>query len=71
MQTTENGSTPRTLGRADVAALIGRTLATVDNYRCKGIMPPEIKLPSGAVRWFEADIMEWLRSHQVEKVAVA
>lgn len=67
MQTTETNSTPRTLGRAEVAKLIGRGLATVDNYRQKGILPPEFKLPSGAVRWFESDILDWLRSHQVDR----
>lgn len=67
----QNTETPRTLGRADVAALIGRCLESVDSYRRKGIMPPEIKLPSGAVRWFESDILDWLRSHQVDRSAAA
>lgn len=58
-----------TVGRADVGKLIGRCLETVDNMRRKGELPEEIKLPSGAVRWFKSDIYAWLRKHQVKRGA--
>lgn len=71
MQTAETSTTLGTFGRADLSELTGRSLETVDNWRRKGILPPEMKLPSGAVLWFKEDILEWLRSHQVDRSAAA
>lgn len=50
------------LRRQDVLALLNVHRATLWRWRRDGVFPKPFKLPSGSVRWSEADVLAWLAS---------
>lgn len=58
-------TTLKTLTVSDLAALLGRSVATLksDVSRRPETLPPRLVVPgTKAVMWLEADVQEWLES---------
>ena len=54
------GASSALLRAADVAELIGSTVAQVRNMRARGQLPPPVKVPGLGVRWRRTDLEKWL-----------
>ena len=58
--------TTRFLRVSEVQARMGLARSTICVWAAQGRFPPAIRLSARAVRWIEADVMEWLRERVAE-----
>lgn len=61
------------LDTKSAAPLLGVAVATLENWRVKGIGPRYIKTPgvTGKVLYDPADIKAWREAHRIECTAIA
>ncbi|WP_316672985.1 AlpA family phage regulatory protein [uncultured Tolumonas sp.] len=63
-------TTTKVLGIKDVAAMISISRSTIydwmnpDSPRYDATFPKPIKLNGSSIRWFESELIEWLKSKQ-------
>jgi predicted DNA-binding transcriptional regulator AlpA len=50
----------RLLRQEEVSDLLGEAPRTLQEWRCRGVGPPWVRLPSRAIRYPEARLLEWV-----------
>jgi excisionase family DNA binding protein len=58
------GNDAALLTKAEVAALLRVSRATMDRMIRDGTAPPAIRLPSGRLRWRRTDVEAWLEERR-------
>ena len=57
---------PKLLRPQEVAEILNVKRSTVDNWRSLGKGPAYVKLATGAIRYDEAELRNWVESQRVE-----
>lgn len=50
----------RLLRQEEVSDLLGETPRALQDWRCRGVGPPWVRLPSRAIRYPEVRLLEWV-----------
>jgi predicted DNA-binding transcriptional regulator AlpA len=51
------------LSEPQAAELLPFSRETLKQYRQKGCSPPYVELPTGRIRYWKSDVLEWLEQH--------